>query len=117
MEESKRQDPNLLDITNICRGAVQERFRAAVAEVMDNIFDCNTDPTKVRKITLEFSFEPFKNRDGAVTTFKVKTNLVPLEEVEGNVFFAATPGGVMAYARDPKQEHLFREQPVETVPQ
>jgi hypothetical protein len=41
---------------------VPEIFRREVAELMANINDCNTNYATKRKITLEFVFEPFKDR-------------------------------------------------------
>ena len=112
------RNENELDITNICKGAVPEIFRREVAELMTNINDWNTNWNTKRKIKLEFSFEPFKDRSGATVEMSCTSKLAAVESVEGNVFFAAdSRGAVRAYARDPHQAALFANQTVETPKQ
>jgi hypothetical protein len=99
-----------LSILNICRGAVPELFDREVAELMDNINDCNTDVGKKRKIVLEFDFEPFKDRSGATVTVQCKSKLAAVEAVEGNIFFARdAKNNVNAYPHDPRQVAMFAE--------
>ena len=112
------RNENELDMTNICKCAVPEIFQREVAEVMTNINDCNTNWNTKRKITLEFTFHPFKDRTGATVEMSCKSKLAAVESVEGNVFFAADHhGAVHAYARDPHQAALFAAQQVETPKQ
>ncbi|MDD3334127.1 MAG: hypothetical protein PHI98_01290 [Eubacteriales bacterium] len=59
MEQQIKKLDELMD------GAVTERFNIALAEVLENVFDPNTDPEKVRKIQLNISIKPNKNRDAA----------------------------------------------------
>jgi hypothetical protein len=85
---------------------------------MTNINDCNTGWNIKRKIKLEFTFQPFKDRSGATVEMSCTSKLAAVESVEGNIFFAAGPhGDVHAYARDPHQAALFAAQEVPTPKQ
>lgn len=99
-----------LNIGNICHGAVPEVFDKAVMEIFKNMKDPNTVAEATRSLTIEFKFEPFKDRSGAQVTFAVKTKLTGIEPVQGTVFIAQTQnGGIRAFAKDPRQDALFTE--------
>lgn len=101
-----------MNIGNICREGVPENFALALQKVLENIDDINTDPEQSRKLTLEFVFQPSKTREVGEVTMKVTSKLAGPKPVTGN-FFLAKPakGGVRGYARDPKQDDLFAQQP------
>lgn len=67
-------------------GAVQERFRIALAEVLANIRDPNTRATEKRSITLTLTLAPYATRDTAQMDVTVKTKLAaaaPAETTDG----------------------------------
>lgn len=67
-----RQIKNLNDMMG---GAVTERFTAALKTVLANVFDPNTDPAKKRKITIDLTVSPSKDRSTADFALNVKTLL------------------------------------------
>jgi hypothetical protein len=100
-------DQERLNLENICNGGVPEIFERELGEVLKNIADVNTDPEGTRKITFEFTFEPYKDRTGALIRFRCKSKLEPVEEVQGQAFLQRSGGTVVAVAHDPKQARLF----------
>jgi hypothetical protein len=96
-----------LTLENICNGGIPEVFEREVSEVLKNIGDVNTDAEAARKITLEFTFEPYKDRSGAVVRFRCKSKLVPVEEVAGQMFIQRRGQSFTAVAHDPKQARMF----------
>jgi hypothetical protein len=94
-------------LSNLCGGAVEERFQREFAEVLENVGDVNTDPEAKRKITLEFTLEPFADRSGATVTFACKSKTVPTTAVKGTVFLHRRGTVLVAIAHDPQQIRLF----------
>lgn len=92
---------------NICSGGVEEVFQKEFASVLANISDVNTDAEAKRKITLEFTIKPFKDRSGAQITFSCRSKVTPTEEVEGTVFLQRQGLVMVAVPHDPKQARLF----------
>lgn len=70
MREIKKLD-DLMD------GALTERFNDALAQVLGNVFDPNTDPEKVREIALVVKLTPNARRDAAEFKTDVKVKLAP----------------------------------------
>ena len=69
-------------------GAVQERFRIALAEVLANIRDPNTRATEKRSITLTLTLAPYATRDTAQMDVTVKTKLAAAAPAETTVYLA-----------------------------
>lgn len=101
------EDKELVTLSNLCGGAVEEVFQREFAEVLDNVADVNTDPEAKRKIVLEFTLEPFEDRSGAQVTFACKSKTVPVNAVKGTVFLQRRGTGMVAVPHDPKQIRLF----------
>lgn len=102
--------PVPVNIGNICGGSVDERFGRELAEVMKNIADLNTNPTAKRKITLEFVITPGHTREVAEVEFRCTSKLAPASSQKSNMFISKRMGSVQAYARDPRQEEMFRNE-------
>lgn len=62
-------------LNDMMGGAVTERFNAALKTVLANVFDPNTDATKKRKITIELTVSPSKDRSTAEFGLNLKTLL------------------------------------------
>lgn len=58
-------------------GAVTERFNAALKTCLKNIIDPNTDAQKARKVTLELTIKPSKDRTTADFNLLCKPTLAP----------------------------------------
>ena len=76
----------VVSLSNLCGGAIEEVFQREFAEVLANIADINTDAEAKRKITLEFTIQPFEDRSGAQVTFACKSKTVPVNAVKGTVW-------------------------------
>lgn len=73
----KKQEINI-NLSEFNNGAVQEKFERALAEVVSNISNPNTDSKKKRKITITLTMAPINdNRDTLATDVEVKTALAP----------------------------------------
>lgn len=78
-----------LTMTNICRGAVQEKIDRALKEVGSNILDPNKDPEKKRSITLKITFKPSKDdREDVLITADVSMQLAPDEPVKSQLYIS-----------------------------
>ena len=74
-------------IADMMGGAVTERFNATLKTVLENIADPNTDAKKKRKIILELTISPSKDR--ATGDFSLSCNpiLAPLSPISATVMF------------------------------
>jgi hypothetical protein len=99
-----------VNLANVCGGAVEEIFQRELASILENIGDVNTDPEAKRKMTLEFTFEPFPDRSGAQVTFACKSKTVPVEAVKGTMFLQRRGTAMVAVPHDPRQARLFQPQ-------
>lgn len=99
-----------VNLGNICGGAVEEVFQRELSSILENIGDVNTAPESKRKMTLEFTFEPFPDRSGAQVTFACKSKVVPVEAVKGTMFLQRSGTMMVAVPHDPRQARLFQPQ-------
>ena len=65
-----------LSLDSLGRDGLSEIFDEAVSEILGNILDPNTEPKKVRKLTVEVAFKPDENRSFPEVTYSVKKTLV-----------------------------------------
>ena len=96
-----------ISLSNICGGAVEEVFQREWASLLANVADVNTDPEAKRKLTLEFTIQPFEDRSGAKVTFHCKSKVVPVDSVSGTVFLQRRGLVMVAVPHDPQQSRLF----------
>jgi hypothetical protein len=101
----------LLSISNVCGGAVEEVFQRELDLVLKNIADPNTNPEAARAITLEFKIKPFKDRSGAQVEFACKSKMAGIDTVKGTMFLQRSGNSVTAVAHDPRQARLFNPAP------
>jgi hypothetical protein len=106
--------PETINLGNLCGGAALEVFEDAVAKVMANIADVNTDPTQKRAVKLEFTFKPSESREVGECTLKCETKLASVKAAKGNFFLSKRAGQVKGYAQNPRQEQLFAAEPSAT---
>jgi hypothetical protein len=100
-----------MNIGNIARGSVPEVFEHALAQVLKNIADINTSPTQKRAITLKFVFLPSETREVGEVVFSCEEKLASIRPAKGNFFLSKRGSDIRGYARDPKQDDLFAEEP------
>ena len=102
-----------LSLFNVVGGAADERFKREVALVMENWMDPNTTAETKRTVTMEFSFQPFDNRQGAEVSLTVKSKMAAADSVTGQVFLTRRKDEIVCVPFDPRQETLFPEQRAE----
>lgn len=99
-----------MNIGNIARGSVPEVFQHALEQVYKNISDINTSAEQKRGITLKFTFEPSETREVGEVTFACETKLASIKAAKGNFFLSKRGDQVRGYARDPRQDDLFKQE-------
>lgn len=65
----------IIDFENLAGGALKEKLNQEVKKVLENITDPNTKETETRKLTLNISFKPSKERDLAEISIETKSKL------------------------------------------
>lgn len=68
---------NFFSFDQLCGGAVLERFRLGMAQIVRNIVDPNTDPEKNRTLTIKLTFKPDKSRRSVKTSVATNISLAP----------------------------------------
>lgn len=66
-----------IKLSDFAGGAVDERFNIELEEVLKNINDLNTDPSKKRKITITVTMTGNDERNLSSVLVEAKTVLVP----------------------------------------
>jgi len=94
-------------LSNLCGGSIEEVFQREWGEVLRNIGDVNTQAEAKRKVTIELTLKPFKDRSGAQVTFSCKSKTIPVNAVEGTVFLQRRGTSMVAVPHDPKQIRMF----------
>ena len=100
-------EPEAISLTTICNGSVPEVFARELAAVLANIADPNTEPEKLRGLTLKFTFKPLDDRSGAIVSFSCRPTLQPVKVATSPVFLSTHSGELHAYAMDHRQVQLF----------
>lgn len=72
----------MLSLDRICGGAVLERFRLAMRQILRNIMDPNTNPEKARTLTIKMTFKADKNRKNMKMQVSTNISLAPPEADE-----------------------------------
>ena len=62
-------------LSELREGAVEEQFQQALAKVLANIEDVNTDPRAKRSLTIKIEFTPSPDRSGLTVDATVGTKL------------------------------------------
>src|SRR4030042_3453220 len=85
-------------------GAALEWMNDALAEVIANCVDPNTDPKTVRKIVLEVTVNPSeKERRFAIFRIHCKTVLAQPKKLDGSVYLGQQGEVVSAFENNPDQ--------------
>lgn len=67
----------MINFDTLAGGALKERLNVELEKVLENIADPNTKDTKARKLTINISFKPNKQRDLAEVSIEAKSLLAP----------------------------------------
>ncbi len=111
MNQNQAQEEEVT-LINIAHGRAIELFDRTFQKVLENIQDMATEGETKRKITLEFTFEPNKDRSALITTVQAKASLAPITQVPTTIYTAAHKrnGRLLAVEYDPTQASLLRPQ-------
>ena len=82
-------------LDSLMGGAVQEKFRIALAEVLANVRDPNTKATIKRGITLSVTITPNANRDVAQMEVQVSTKIAPSVPAENTIYLSWNDDGLV----------------------
>jgi hypothetical protein len=74
-----------LSLANLQAGAVIERFDNELANLYQNIADPNCPAITVRKVLLEVSIKPTRDREMGTLTCKVTSKLAGVEPTESRI--------------------------------
>lgn len=85
-------------LDDLMNGAAVERFNKCLKEVLNNIFDPNTDAKKTRKITMTLTIKPDKSRNSAKFYLDVRSGLAPIEPYEVNTMLSRDDRGNVSAA-------------------
>lgn len=95
-------------LASIADGAAEELFANALAQVLANIDDPNTDAKAARAITITVTMKPNEQRAQASVVVKCATKLAGISPV-GTVVLMGQHHGKLAMAEALGQEKLFPE--------
>lgn len=95
----------ITSISDIGGGVAEEQFNRSLNKVIENIEDPATEPTNVRKITLEITIKPDKDRGVAKTEVKCSEKLAPVRTDEVTVLIERDDKGEMIMkSKEPEKQ-------------
>ncbi|MGL5460554.1 MAG: hypothetical protein ACRDBY_13140 [Cetobacterium sp.] len=88
---------NMINLERFAEGALAEKMNVALAEVLLNIQDPNTDYKKKRKLILEMTFESDEERELTEVSILAKTKLAPNKPLAAKLIIGMDgKGGILA---------------------
>ena len=93
-------------LSNLADGAADELFIDALAKVMDNIADPNTDHKAKRAITLQFTITADEERRVGDISVACSTKLAGVRGIKVGVYFG-TENGLKVAVEAPRQQDMF----------
>ena len=94
---------NELTLANLGNGACVERFEEQLQKVIENITDPNTEAKTKRKIVLEVTFVPDRDRDIGAVTVSCQARLAPTVSFRTQAYLGRDGDRYVAFEDDPKQ--------------
>ncbi|WP_036126862.1 hypothetical protein [Lysinibacillus sphaericus] len=87
------QNQTKINLETFANGALAEKTNMELQKVMDNIFDPNTDATKVRKVTITLTLKADDNREVIATNVDTKCTLAPSKGVATTMLLGTDSAG------------------------
>ncbi|MCU5095014.1 replication terminator protein [Bacillus wiedmannii] len=84
-----------IDLNSLAEGAVAEKLDAEFQNVLKNMVDPNTDPTKARSITLTITFKGNKKRELWDCSVKAVSKLAPSKDVDSTFIIGRDSDGTV----------------------
>lgn len=82
-----------INLETFANGALAEKTNMELQKVMDNIYDPNTDATKVRKVTITLTLKADDNREVIATNVDTKCQLAPTKGVSTTMLLGTDTSG------------------------
>lgn len=108
VEESRI--PQRVSLAAMKGGGVVEMVDDAIAQVVENIADVNTNPTAKRQVVLTVTLKADEERRDVVVNVDVRTKTAPAQSVRTKLFLLHTRNGLVATEDDPRQPRLFDDE-------
>ncbi len=103
-----KPDLTPINLGSVAKGAALELFEKAVADVVRNIADTDTEATAEREITIKFKFRPEGDRRGVEVVTTAATKLAGAMKHKSRAYVGKdTAGGAHLFLEDPRQDTLF----------
>lgn len=103
-----KPDLTPVNLGSVAKGAALELFEKAVADIVRNIADTDTEATAEREITLKFKFKPEGDRRGIDITTTAALKLAGAIKHKSRAYMGKdTQGGAHLFLEDPRQDTLF----------
>jgi hypothetical protein len=109
MPDKDGHEQTLQEVTieTIAAGALPELFQREFRSALANIADPNTDPEATRKVTIEVTLKPDKNREAIITAVQCRSKVSSVMPSVSVIFTAQEGKEFKAYCREVKQPELF----------
>jgi len=88
----------IVDLNQFAQGALSERFNEELLKILQNIADPNTDPTKVRTLTIKVKIAGDDQRNLANAMIEAQAKTVPAREVPAKVLIDYDENGQLTGA-------------------
>lgn len=99
-------DVKTITLDSLAQGAAGELFQNALARVLENIEDPNTDHRTKRALTIQFLFSADEERRLGNVEIRAATKLAGIKGVTRPLFFGRHEGALVA-VETPSQRDLF----------
>lgn len=88
---------NMINLETFADGALAEKVNMALAEVLSNIADPNTEWKAKRKLTVDITFVAQEDRELALLDIQTKTKLAPAKSIGTKIIIGTDgKGGIIA---------------------
>ena len=94
---------NELTLANLGNGAAVEKFNESLQSVIANVLDPNTEAKTKRRIVLEVTFVPDRDRDIGAVTVSCQARLAPTVSFRTQAYLGRDGDHFVAFENDPKQ--------------
>lgn len=82
-----------INLETFAKGALAEKLKNGIMNVLANIQDPNTDEKKARKLSVTLTFKPLQNRNFTTVSIDTKTSLQQPIPAETSLIIGMTPDG------------------------
>lgn len=104
--------PETITLGTLGKGGLEEAFQSALEKVLANIYDPNVKAIAVRRIAINLTWKPNKDREVANLDYSVEPILAKAEAASTQVYMQekhSEPGKIAAYEINPAQIQMFDE--------